>query len=591
MEALIEIARHVLNERGAMEARALATECLRLPHRSAVPAHLMKAAARLVAQAPGADHSAFLLVRAALAERDGLAVSSFPAYRLRQRKRPESLHSIGWLASAYDTLSLSPEPVAFSELYDAIVRTARFRFSPGNPRYQLYLALMRRGRSFIMQSGQLCIGLNEHHTSTIPSQPTARREPKIPSASGVHNIHKTHLGSVMAEDLDAVEPGLTLIGRQSQAPPVRKSMKSWFDVAIDVLKERGPIEIFRLIDAAEKRKRVQVDPHQLGVQLFQFAKWNQRGLTVAEYPAFRLKSSTPPRGRRMATAFKVLCLSRDYMDIRTIIEKASAAGLRGLEGSPALPASMSTVPEFWLYEDLTYNRSVFSQRGALKIGLASISDIRTESDKPSRTRLEQNIHEVRLKALAAQDPDRANPGLELVGRQDQAPPVRRTDLSCGDTPGVIETEKFRETTEAEASSFQPAPGASTFESQYSLVTRETHETWIDRLLQSPILQERLQQAGRVALPPEKLRGFLQALDERGGTILRGALAQKLGEPGLRMPGIIAAMRRILNVEGYAVSVDNASGSVVLNRQLLEVQFELNRVENDNGWLPPPSQDH
>jgi phosphoenolpyruvate-protein kinase (PTS system EI component) len=43
----------------------------------------------------------------------------------------------------------------------------------------------------------------------------------------------------------------------------------------------------------------------------------------------------------------------------------------------------------------------------------------------------------------------------------------------------------------------------------------------------------------------------------------------------RIPGIVAAMRRVLNVEGYAVlAIDDASGSIVLNRQLLQVQFEL-----------------
>jgi hypothetical protein len=77
-----------------------------------------------------------------------------------------------------------------------------------------------------------------------------------------------------------------------------------------------------------------------------------------------------------------------------------------------------------------------------------------------------------------------------------------------------------------------------------------------------------------------LRQFLMVLDERGGTILRPALAQKLGEPELRVPGLIAAVRRILNVDGYAVlSVDDTSGSVVLNRQLLEVQFELGQGES------------
>lgn len=144
-------------------------------------------------------------------------------------------------------------------------------------------------------------------------------------------------------------------------------------------------------------------------------------------------------------------------------------------------------------------------------------------------------------------------------------------------------------TEAIASQRQPvAPAISGIEPRYSpkgqgelpFVAPAARGTWIDLLLQSPILKARLQHAGRVAPPPDKLRSFLQALDERGGTMLRSALAQKLGEPDLRMPGIVAAMRRVLNVEGYPVlSVDDASGSVVLNRQLLEVQFEL---ENANG---------
>jgi RecB family endonuclease NucS len=71
-----------------------------------------------------------------------------------------------------------------------------------------------------MQSGRFCIKLNEQYTSAIPPRPAARREPEIPSASGVRNIHETHLESLIAEDLDHVEPGLTLIGRQYPAPPV-----------------------------------------------------------------------------------------------------------------------------------------------------------------------------------------------------------------------------------------------------------------------------------------------------------------------------------------------------------------------------------
>jgi hypothetical protein len=108
-------------------------------------------------------------------------------------------------------------------------------------------------------------------------------------------------------------------------------------------------------------------------------------------------------------------------------------------------------------------------------------------------------------------------------------------------------------------------------------------TWIDQLLNSPVFVNQLKQAGRAAPAVDRIRGVLLVLDERGGTVLRQALAQKIGESELRMPGLIAALRRILNVDGYSVlSVDDASGSVVLNKQLLEVQFELSHGEPANG---------
>ena len=108
-------------------------------------------------------------------------------------------------------------------------------------------------------------------------------------------------------------------------------------------------------------------------------------------------------------------------------------------------------------------------------------------------------------------------------------------------------------------------------------------TWIDQLLNSQVFAHQLKQAGRAAPAVDRIRRVLAGLDERGGTVLRQALAQKLGESELRIPGLIAALRRILNVDGYSVlSVDDASGSVVLNRQLLEVQFELSQGELANG---------
>jgi len=108
-------------------------------------------------------------------------------------------------------------------------------------------------------------------------------------------------------------------------------------------------------------------------------------------------------------------------------------------------------------------------------------------------------------------------------------------------------------------------------------------TWVDSVINSPVFARQVTLAGRSAPAVEQMRRFLFALDERGGTVLRQALAQKLGEPELRIPGLLAALRRILNVDGYPVlSVDDASGSVVLNRQLLAVQFEILQEETPNA---------
>jgi hypothetical protein len=56
---------------------------------------------------------------------------------------------------------------------------------------------------------------------------------------------------------------------------------------------------------------------------------------------------------------------------------------------------------------------------------------------------------------------------------------------------------------------------------------------------------------------------------------RVALAQRLGVPAFRLTGLVAATRRLLNVDGLQVlDVDDASGTVILNRPLLEQQFEV-----------------
>jgi hypothetical protein len=101
------------------------------------------------------------------------------------------------------------------------------------------------------------------------------------------------------------------------------------------------------------------------------------------------------------------------------------------------------------------------------------------------------------------------------------------------------------------------------------------QDWIGSLLASPIYASQRQLAARVALPDDKMRLLLDALNERGGKLSRAALANRLSLAEVRMGGLLSAVRRMLNVDQSAVlTVDEASGSVELNIALLERQFKL-----------------
>jgi len=99
--------------------------------------------------------------------------------------------------------------------------------------------------------------------------------------------------------------------------------------------------------------------------------------------------------------------------------------------------------------------------------------------------------------------------------------------------------------------------------------------WIEHLLVSPVYQRQASLAGRTALSPDLLRAILGALQDRGDRMLKSALAQRIGQPEFRLPGVVASLRRVMNVDGYPViTFEEASGTVCLNRQLLKTQFEI-----------------
>lgn len=141
---------------------------------------------------------------------------------------------------------------------------------------------------------------------------------------------------------------------------------------------------------------------------------------------------------------------------------------------------------------------------------------------------------------------------------------------------------FEATTEIAAAPVPPPPpppqmtmGLPLFDN-LTAPQKEGDGSWITALLQSKVFKNQLPLAGRRPPETEAIRKTLTALDERGGALLLPALAAKTGVPEFRLPGMLVSLRRILNVEGYPVlSLDENSGTVRLNRELLKSQFDLN----------------
>jgi hypothetical protein len=99
--------------------------------------------------------------------------------------------------------------------------------------------------------------------------------------------------------------------------------------------------------------------------------------------------------------------------------------------------------------------------------------------------------------------------------------------------------------------------------------------WIGGLLGSSVFQTQRRLAGRVAPNDHVVETFLQAMEAHHDRITRHGLAQALGQPEFRMRGLLAGLQRLLNVDGYqVVAVDETAGTIEVNRQLLNKQFEL-----------------
>jgi hypothetical protein len=100
------------------------------------------------------------------------------------------------------------------------------------------------------------------------------------------------------------------------------------------------------------------------------------------------------------------------------------------------------------------------------------------------------------------------------------------------------------------------------------------EDWISSLMASDLFRQQMDLPGN-RIQPDRLAAVLRALDAAGNRLLRAAFASRMSLPLVRVNTTVAAMQRVLNYDGYGIlTIDEASDMVVLDRPLLERQFNL-----------------
>jgi len=99
--------------------------------------------------------------------------------------------------------------------------------------------------------------------------------------------------------------------------------------------------------------------------------------------------------------------------------------------------------------------------------------------------------------------------------------------------------------------------------------------WLAALFAAPAFVVQMGTDGRARLPEERVREALRALAERGNRMTYDAFLQRLGLSNTRGRSVIAALQKLLNLDGYPVfEVDEARSTVALNTELLRKQFGL-----------------
>lgn len=246
-------------------------------------------------------------------------------------------------------------------------------------------------------------------------------------------------------------------------------MVSLLAAALEVLQERGPSEVLDLAARALALRQARgrsalrrgnsgskprkADVFALVHTILEYAKREEYGLRIIEYPSYRLKCNipkTPARGLYLRFALEALAESPGPVRLDELTVRYSQRH-----------RCSAIVPEFWMFAQLhTEGQRTISKVGVLRVGvalkaLAPSASIRGRHRVPSAGMtgvepLHAKIYEENLESLILERLDEIEAGLTLVQRQ-YVTPVGRIDVLCRDRKGnlvVIELKRFRGSTES-----------------------------------------------------------------------------------------------------------------------------------------------
>jgi hypothetical protein len=117
-----------------------------------------------------------------------------------------------------------------------------------------------------------------------------------------------------------------------------------------------------------------------------------------------------------------------------------------------------------------------------------------------------------------------------------------------------------------------------FDEPVANVHPSRRSAWGDRLIASQVYREQRQIAGRITVTDVQVATLLnQLVAAPHARLAQHESAAALGLAPARLPGAVEQLRKLLNVEGYAViSKDPATGTLILDLDLAVEQFQVSR---------------